>query len=112
MAVKNHIIAGDVPKLSVADTAHHDALDQINVINENLTTVAAMIDCVRVLSALERTVRAAREDDSLALGDGFAGGHTLHDDSMPAVLHHAMGLLHGANKAADVLFEAAKGGAK
>jgi hypothetical protein len=66
-------------------------------IYENLGSALAIIDCVRVLSALDRSTVCS---DDLASGDGFANGHKVRDSSMPNALQHAMTLIEHATEGA------------
>jgi hypothetical protein len=56
-------------------------VDRQDLIDEKLVAATAIIDCVRVLTALERSE------------SGFADGHRIRDKSMPVALAHAMELL-------------------
>lgn len=66
-------------------------LDIQDEIDSNFDAAIAIIDCVSVLTALERV--GHQEEVKLALGDGYANGHVARNDSMPVALYHATVLL-------------------
>jgi hypothetical protein len=73
-------------------------------VTEKLTTAVAIVDCIRILTALERMPSPASSHDN---GAGFANGNRLRDDSMPIALHHAMTLIDEALDASDHVFKVA-----
>lgn len=99
------------PPSPSVDPNRFSAVDgNINNIHGNLQAAIAIIDCVSVVAALERTRRqseAPGTDGEMQTGDGFAGGYTVSDDSMPTALLHASKLLELVRKDADAVFERA-----
>lgn len=69
---------------------NHGAIDAIN---ENLSAAIAIVDCVRVLTALERAPCPPLNEGGMNVGEGYAGGVVVRDDSMPDALYHAMQLM-------------------
>lgn len=86
---KKIVIAGDVV----------NAQDRIA---EDLSAAAAIIDCVRILTALEREPIQAGDH---SIGDGYVGGITARDTSIPLALHHALGLIAHAGSLANKIAE-------
>jgi hypothetical protein len=76
-----------------------DAMDQVDKVHETMSSALAIIDCVRVLAALERTPR--QPDAEMATGLGSAWGHCTADDSIPQALYHAMGLISKIGQSAE-----------
>lgn len=83
------------------------ALDLRDEINETLAAAAAIVDCVRVLTALEGTPPIPEESrqGTLALGAGHAQGMKVRDASMPGALWHAMELIGRAQKLSEQVAE-------
>lgn len=63
-------------------------LDRADRVHANLRAVQAIIDAACVLSALERTEERT-DQIGMTTGGGWAGGHTICDDTLPDMLHHA-----------------------
>ena len=68
-----------------------ELLDREDAFDADATAALAILDCVRVLCALERA--AATDSCALATGHGYASGECVRDASIPAALYHAMGLV-------------------
>ncbi len=66
-------------------------LDREDTFNQDAVAALAILNCVRVLCALERTPALRGAD--LMPGHGYAAGECTSDSSMPAALHHAMQLV-------------------
>ena len=73
-------------------------LDRADAANSNTEAALAIIDCVRVLCALERAPDMV--DAELSTGHGYALGNITRDSSMSTSLYHAMGLVEKVNDAA------------
>jgi hypothetical protein len=73
-----------------------DIIDLQDSANDQLTAAMAIIDCVRVLTTLER---AEMPPGDPSIGRGYVGGDTVRDSSMPVALHHAMELIKSAKSA-------------
>jgi hypothetical protein len=89
-----------------------DAMDQVDKVHETMSAAIAILDCVTVLTSLERT--PCQEDAEMATGHGFAWGYCTSDDSIPLALHHAKGLVQqigeSAKEALHELSEIRRGG--
>lgn len=72
-------------------------LDAEDSFNQDAVAALAIMDCVRVLCALERTPNV--HDTELATGQGFASGECVSDSSMPDALYHAMSLVRRMHQA-------------
>ena len=72
-----------------------EILDERDFIETNLSSARAIIDCVRVLTALERTQRS---DGDVVTGGGYAAGYIARDNSIPLALTHAITLIDQVNK--------------
>jgi hypothetical protein len=72
---------------------HMAVVERKASITVQLGTALAIIDCIRVLTSLERMSVPEKYPDS---GDGFANGNCTRDDSMPLALNHAMELIQSA----------------
>lgn len=83
-----------------------EILDEQDSIETNLSSARAILDCVRVLTALERTQRS---DDSAITGGGYAAGYIARDTSVPLALTHAMALIDQAHKTANQICRTALG---
>ena len=67
-------------------------LDLQDKINANFSAAIAIIDCVKVLCALDHSA-ASSSENGFATGQGMANGYEVVSDSMPAALYHAVELL-------------------
>lgn len=87
----------------MAEANSTSAVDLQDQIHEALEAASAIVDCVRVLASLERSQSIPKEhrNGALALGNGFAGGSTVRDASLPDALFHAMGLIDRAKELSD-----------
>jgi hypothetical protein len=77
-----------------------EILQRQDAINDGLSSAVAIIDCVRVLSQLERS--AAFDLDSFS-GQGSVNGLKVRDGSMPLALYHAMSLIGSAQASSQKL---------
>lgn len=68
-----------------------ELLDREDAFDANATAALAILDCVRVLCALERAT--AIDSGDLTTGRGYASGECVRDASIPAALYHAFGLV-------------------
>jgi hypothetical protein len=84
----------------------HDDLDRSDRLTANLRVVTAILDCTKVLSALERAP-VNREIGELLTGDGFAAGHQLRGGSLPDLLAHGLDLVRQIEQDADAFAEQA-----
>lgn len=78
-------------------------LDREDAFSQDAVAALAIMDCVRVLCALERTPNAPGAQ--LANGHGFASGECVTDGSMPAALHHAMQLVRQMQETGEVVMQ-------
>ena len=83
-----------------------DDIDRADRLNANLRIVTAIIDCAKVLSALERAP-INREIGELLTGDGFAAGHQLRSGSLPDLLAHGLDLMRQIEQDAEAFAEQA-----
>ena len=74
-----------------------------DIAHTNTQAAIAIIDAARVLTALERT--PAHTEHNVLTGEGFARGNTARDETVPAILFHAMSLLEIAINDVDVMRE-------
>jgi hypothetical protein len=79
-------------------------IERQDAIAENLTTATAIIDCVRVLTSLERMPSPPNSHDN---GGGYANGDRVRDGSMALALYHAMNLISSAREASEDVFKQA-----
>ncbi len=79
-------------------------------INEKYSAALAIVDCVRVLTALERTPILDVPEGVLNTGAGVASGFSVCDASMPDALYQAMRLMQEMKTAADLLYEISRNG--
>jgi hypothetical protein len=75
------------------DPSHIAVVERKYSIAAQLGAALAIIDCIRVLTSLERMSVSENHPDS---GEGFANGNCTRDDSMPLALYHAMELIQSA----------------
>ena len=69
----------------------------------------AILDCARVLSALERMRSRMDPETGMISGEGSADGHLIRDDSLPDLLYHGTKLLDKLRKrSSEVLREVRK----
>lgn len=80
-------------------TAAMDTMDRLDKVHEATNAAFAIIDCARVLIALERAPR--QPDAEMATGHGYAWGNCTNDDSIPLSLYHAMGLVREIGQSAE-----------
>lgn len=78
-----------------------ELIDRQDSITEKLSTASAIIDCIRMLTAMERMPKSGGGREN---GEGYANGHRLRDESAPLALFHAMELVDGAKEASEALF--------
>ena len=69
-----------------------NTLHLVDSIAADVAAARAIMDAAKILAALERA-RAKAVDGSLATGEGFAGGYTLIDDTLPTLLAHGVNLM-------------------
>jgi len=82
------------------------SIDRFDALTLDLTAAAAICDAAKVLTALERA-QADPKNNSLATGEGYAGGYVLRDVSLPDMLWHAEQLIARAMRQAEAITAAA-----
>lgn len=91
----------------MADGIVNQIHEHFNRCDDDLKTAIAIVDCVRILTALERAPAGAVTPGKPLTGEGFANGDTLRDSSMPLALRHAIEMMQMAHNEADVMREMA-----
>jgi hypothetical protein len=92
------------------DSTVAEIINCFDVLTHDLATARAILDCAKVLVALERaptSLPTSQPSNAGAIGAGFAGGYTLSDKSLPELLHHGMTLIDLAHNEADLMREKA-----
>lgn len=81
-------------------------LDLVDSITRDVAAARAIMDAAKVLTALERALAKA-VDGSHVTGEGYADGHTLRDDTLPALLAHGVDLLNQIEDQSNALSQTA-----
>lgn len=84
--------------MATANRSSNDRMvDLVDAMDSDLTAARAIMDAAKILTALERA-QAKPVGGALQTGEGFADGHTLRDDTLPALLAHGVDLLNRVEK--------------
>jgi hypothetical protein len=85
---------------------HGNTLGVVDRLQAKCDAVQAILDCAKVLTALERA-KATEQEGTLATGEGYADGHVLADASLPALLAHGYFLMRDIQGDVETLHTAA-----
>jgi hypothetical protein len=84
-----------------------DLIDQIDALNLDLTAVQAILDCGKILMALERVPASSPEPGALTVGEGYASGRALRDTSLQDLLEHGVRLMEAVKATSQKIAAAA-----